>query len=165
MSLIKFSDFRPTQFDCKGLGSEGQEDWLVAEPGVSRDSGAMGRSNWRVLNKCLDEIDPDGNDHEIHRFNHWGPGWFEIVVVRPDTACAKEAQRISDALTDYPVIDDDDYSREEAEESEDIWKHWSIEDRVTHIQQFNKKYCESISIFAARRDEVPSGMFSYMRDA
>lgn len=55
------------------------------------------------------------SDFETHRFGHWGPGWFEVIVVRPESACHREAQAIAAALSDYPVLDESDYSRREYE--------------------------------------------------
>ncbi len=45
-----FKQFRPTQFDRAGLGSDGQEDWLVAP--VSRQpkiATVLDDSNWEVV--------------------------------------------------------------------------------------------------------------------
>lgn len=57
------------------------------------------------------------SDFETHRFGHWGPGWFEILVVRPGSACHREAQRIAAALDSYPVLNEEDFSSRSHEAS------------------------------------------------
>lgn len=57
------------------------------------------------------------SDYETHRFGHWGPGWFEVIAVRPGSACHREAQAIAAALSDYPVLDESDYMSRERESS------------------------------------------------
>lgn len=187
IELQRFADFQPTAFDCKGLGSDGQEDWLVLPISQTRDSGLLEQSNFdaaedslrrvqkrcdkarrRILHKlnrrnvetpvlgvsvldfaldmcsgisstnCLNRLlatvglpSIKGetiagfaerleslslcSDFETHRFGHWGPGWVEIIVVRPGSACHREAQAIAAAVSDYPVLDESDYSRREYE--------------------------------------------------
>jgi hypothetical protein len=191
IDLQRFADFQPTAFDHRGVGSDGQEDWLVLPISQTRDSGLLEQSNFdaaedslrrvqarcdkarrRILHKlnrrnvetpflgvsvrefakemCDMFADFDDNseaerrlletvglppvdgetiagfaerleslslcsDFETHRFGHWGPGWFEIIVVRPGSACHREAQAIVAAVSDYPVLDESDYSRREYE--------------------------------------------------
>ena len=122
-----YSKFQPTGFDPRGLcaGRMGYDDddadrsaWLVAPVGQNRDSDALARSNFRVTERSFEAVDPDGVDHENHRFGHWACGWFEILIVRPGSKCHQEAWEIECALSDYPVLSDEDYSELEAEEEE-----------------------------------------------
>ena len=159
-----YSEFRTTEFDCAGLGCEDRQDWLVGPCGTNRDAGALARANWRSLIAALKEVDPEGTDHEEYRFGHWGPGWFEIVLVRPNTKAAEVAESIENGLADHPVVDDSAYSEEEAEDAQSTWQWWGTSERIEHINLCNKQFGENISIFAARRDEVPSRMHSYMRE-
>jgi hypothetical protein len=153
--MIAYSKFQPTGFDPKGLGLEDQQDWLVVEVSHNRDSGPLDKSNWESLVKSLDKIDPDGKDHEAHSFNHWGPGWFEIMLVRPGSACETEAEEIEGALSDYPVLDEEDYSRRTHDEACEAWEHTRMRDRIKILARHN------CSIFAARRDEIPEGLPYY----
>lgn len=188
IELQRFADFQPTAFDCKGLGSDGQADWLVLPTSQTKCSGILEQSNFdtaeeslrrvqrradkarrRILHKLnrytvetpfigrpvtnftralchnkpfisdemtlahtLDlcglppvegetiadfasrlETALETSDYETHRFGHWGPGWFEIIVVRPGSACHREAQAIAAAVSDYPVLDESDLSQRE----------------------------------------------------
>jgi hypothetical protein len=112
-TLTKYRDFRPTAFDARGLGCEDQQDWLVAPCSRTRDSDELVSSNWEAMIASLEEVDPDGDDHDTHTFGHWGPGWFEIALVRPGSAAHTEVERIASALADHPVLDEEDYYRRE----------------------------------------------------
>lgn len=113
--LQTYSTFRPTSFDCSGLGCEEQQDWLVCP--VSRQpktAGLLEDSNWEAQLEALIEADPEGNDHEVHYFGHWATD-FEICLVRPGSAAAIEAARLADSLADYPVLNEEDHSQREHE--------------------------------------------------
>jgi len=125
--LKSYSEFQPTGLDPRGLGAGrmGQRDddrdrseWLVAPVSRTRDSEALEVSNFSVAERSLDKLDPDGNDHETHRFGHWGPGWFEIIIVRPGSACHREAQEIGATLSGHTALDDADFSERQVEMGE-----------------------------------------------
>lgn len=149
IELPTFGQWSPTQFDTAGLGSEGQEDWLVCPVIQTRDSGCLERSNFAVVLADLQGCDPDATDHEIHRFGHWGPGWFEIIVVRPGTECHSKAQSWEAALASYPVASDSHLSDLECEEANAAWEGASIRERIRLLALAGQ------SIFAARRSEFP----------
>lgn len=107
-----YGEFRPTSLDPAGLGLDDQQHWLVLPTSRTRDSDELAESNFAT---ALEILGGEGEDVEVHRFGHWGPGWFEIIIVRPDTDAAAEAASIECALADYPVLDDEDYSRREWE--------------------------------------------------
>lgn len=126
--MRKYQDWAPTGFDCKGLNAdrmgedtegneEGRGDWLVAPVGVNRDTapGSLARSNWEVLLTRLRKADPGGMTWEKHGFNHWGCGWFDIIVVRPGSEAERIAQEAEDSLEDYPVLNEEDWSNREWE--------------------------------------------------
>ena len=130
--MQRYGDFQPTGHDPRGLGLQDQQDWLVLPTGRTRDSEEREVSNFETAMKILSPDDEDGDDVETHRFGHWGPGWFEIIIVRPGTAAAERAEDIEAALDSYPILDDEDCSRREWEaHSERVsqecrrvaWKH------------------------------------------
>lgn len=154
-----YKNYRPTACDIAGLGCEDRQDWFVAPCSITRDSGPLERSNWRVLNKDFDSIDPDGTDHETHRFGHWACGWFEIILVRPDSACAKSAESWEAALSDYPIACEHDFSEEEEEEANEVWRNcYNLRERVRLCAE------NRVSIFAARHDYYPSTDNGSIRD-
>jgi len=142
-----YKNWTPTSFDPRGHGLPGRQDWLVAPVMRIRDSGCRAESNFAVL---LAALGGESDTVEVHRFGHWGPGWFEIILIDPlDTARVKEAEDAESALACYPVLDDMDLSTRESERAHDAWMHMRLKDRIYVCQRFR------VSIFAARHDEVP----------
>lgn len=127
-------------------------DWLIAYS-VHRDSDVLERSNFRSMERMLDEVDSVSlrNDVDVERSSHWAVGWVDYLVVRPNTPTADEAEHLLAKLADYPVLDEDDYCSLEYEEACSLWKSSSLTDRIHYL----RRYCERVSIFAARRDELP----------
>lgn len=117
--MQRYRDFAPTSFDPKGSFLHGQDeehpdrgDWFVVPVSRNRDSEILEESNFDAALKILGG---ESATVEVHRFGHWGPGWFEIILVHPDRE--KDVQEIQDGLEDYPVLDEDGYSEREHEEN------------------------------------------------
>lgn len=164
--MERYGDFRPTEFDAAGAFLEDRQDWLVLPVSQTRDSGPMTQSNFAAALALLRAADPEGGDHEVHRFGHWGPGWFEILIARPDTACAAVGASIEERLADYPILDEDDCSRRELEAAEETWTQcYSVKERVELIHEHNARHSRyPISVFAARHDCIPQGDSGYIFD-
>jgi hypothetical protein len=148
--MKRYSGWKPTQFDSAGLACTDKQDWFVAPCGRNRDSGDLEESNWAAQCSVLDVVDSEGADHEIHSFNHWACGWFDIMLIRPDTVAFKLADELEDQLADYPILNEDDYSRRECESAEEGWRNASLKERMQACRDAH------ISVFAARRDYIPS---------
>lgn len=130
--LQRYADYAPTAFDPRGLNASqmgdddgGREDWLVCPVIQTRDSGSLEQSNFRTV---LKDLGGESEDVEVHRFGHWGPGWFEIILVRPDTAVAGKALEWAESLSDYPVADEFDLSELESEDETESWDSWGRSD-------------------------------------
>jgi hypothetical protein len=157
--LPRYRNWSPTQFDCKGLGVEDRQDWYVAPIGHNRDSNTLTESNWQTFDRLLSEVDPDGNDHECHSFSHWGPGWFEIVLVRPGSECERIAAECAATLECYPILDDEHHSNLQAEAEAEHWESWGRYDfRKALIESaFSEWYRERIEDWSdARIDRLYS---------
>ena len=128
--LRRYGDWAPTCFDVKGAFLNGEEEdyslWFVGPCLVTRDSAALETANYRALLAALEKVDPERVDHEERRFGHWGPGWYDIVLVRPDTAAAGALEECSRALANYPILDEDLLSELELEERDETWKHRDV---------------------------------------
>jgi len=147
-NLQRYSEHRPTAFDthiCDQL-----DHLWVAPVSISRDADLLTQSNWTVvseeiLRNCYHE------ESDIHRFGHWACGWYEILLIHPED---KEALQIADKwaahLADYPVACDEHFSRLEEESAADNWERFSLSQRMETCIRFD------ISVFAARRDEIPT---------
>lgn len=160
-SMTRYRDWGPTQFDHKGLGCDDQQDWVVCPVSITRDTPDhdVDRSNWEAMIQEFEALDPEGDDHEVHRFGHWGPGWFEIILVRPNSACHRYAAECACALGDYPILDEHDHSEREFEAECDAWKQADLRDRIEMVTS------RGFSIFAARSSEPPSDDTGGIRDA
>lgn len=81
--------------------------------GHNRDSGLLDNSNF----DCgLKSLGGESKDVQVHRFGHWASGWFELILINPDNKdIVKQAEDILNALSDYPVIDEDDYYSRESQ--------------------------------------------------
>lgn len=139
-----YSEFRPTPFDSRGLALSGKQDWLVVPVIQTRDSGILDRCNFGA---ALDMLGGESSTVEIHRFHHWGPGWFEIIIVDPNSKEAEIAITIERRLSDYPSLDDDMLSEMQLDEAYAWWEAMGLRERIQFC------YDHRLSIFAARRDD------------
>lgn len=132
---MKYRNFSPTSFDHHGLGLPDRQDWIVAPVGTNRDADALTRSNWEVVISDIESHD-SGEDVEIHRFGHWGCGWFEIALIRPNTPASECAAKWESSLSDYPVADDSHFSEIQHEEAQEVWKTcYSEKERIEIVRE------------------------------
>lgn len=95
--------------------------WLTG-PTRSRDSDNMTESNFTAALEML------GGERagivEVHRFGHWGCGWFEQIMINSKNKRAvKTLLEIHRALEDHCLLDDSDYSEREDEDRLDTAAH------------------------------------------
>ena len=146
--MERYADWSPTMFDTPGLALPDRQDWLVVPVSQNRDSDPADQSNFATALKMLGG---ESDSVEVHRFGHWGPGWFEIILVKPDTSAADEAVKIEARLESYPLLDEDDASAREWGAANDTWANcYSLRERIRICAD------REISIFAARRETIPS---------
>ena len=157
--MKRYADWKPTQFDAPGLAIDDErEAWLVAPCMLTRDSGTLDHSNWAVQSESFDAEDPDGTDHETHRFGHWACGWFETTIVRPESKCARLAADFEASLGDYPVLDESHLCELESLKVVEDWGFMSLAERIEVCQHVG------VSIFAARRESVCDRVYNYLRE-
>lgn len=121
-----YSKFAPTQFDTKGLGLDERQEWLVAPVSQTRDSGSLETSNFAAFLKA---IGGESETVEVHRFGHWGPGWFEIILIDPaDATAVQTATEMESSLEDYPVLDESDLSERENDAYTQSWEDYGNSD-------------------------------------
>lgn len=178
MTLPTCKEWGPTGFDHPiGYFSrmEGREDWVVLPWIQTRDSEAHARADYDAVVEVMEEActvswwfwwqgekvegEPyQTEDYEEHRFGHWGPGWYDVIIVRPGSRCEREAQSMADAYEDCPCVNEEKLSEYELEEASEYWQSMSIGDRIEAIAS-GRYGLEYTSIFAARRDELPDGIW------
>ena len=130
-----YSEHAPTGFDSKGLNLPDQQHWLVLPCGRNRDSDHLTESNFQT---ALDMLGGESDTVEVHAFNHWACGWFEIILIDPDSPAEAVARDIESSLSDYPVLDDEDYSKREYDGYNESWSSGGAREFVNAlVRKFN----------------------------
>ncbi len=128
-----YKDFAPTGFDSAGAFLPERQEWILAPVSQTRDSGALDQSNF---DNALEALGGESDTVEVHRFGHWGPGWFEIIIVDPsDSKVVGIVEDLQTALENYPVLDDEDFSRREWEEYESGWEDYGRKDFIRQLEK------------------------------
>jgi hypothetical protein len=138
--LLRYKDYQPTGFDSKGAFLPDRQEWFVAPVFRTRDSQSLENSNFDTALKMLGG---ESDLVEVHRFGHWGPGWYEIILVFPDedeniTFVTKVhlLQEMQRNLDNYPVLDEEDFSQKETDAiQKGLRSMWigKIKDSITRI--------------------------------
>lgn len=121
--MKKYKDVSPTTIDTHINFDDDREEWFVLGVSRTRDSEALTEANFQA---ALEDLGGESEFVEVHRFGHWGPGWFELILISPDaTELLKKAEEIEASLESYPVLDDELFSQLEEEEAVENWKCWA----------------------------------------
>ena len=144
--MEKYKNYSPTPFDHTGAFLPDRGEWFVVPVICTRGSKPFEESNFDA---ALRALGGESDTVEVHRFGHWGPGWYEIIIVDPDSPQAVIAQEIECKLENYPLLDEDDFSAREYEQANETWSHIPLQERIELCARYR------CSIFAARRDEIP----------
>lgn len=164
-----YKDWAPTSHDAKGLRPN-CEDGDVSNWGVvltkTRDSGLLEAHNFDTV--CL-SLKEDDSEYKVLRFGHWACGWFEVLLVKPDTQAWKIASRALDSLSEYPILDEDTYMSAVHTEANETWEHAeTIATRIQWIRD-NRSECEFRSfsdlLGACRGKWFPGENTSYVEGA
>jgi hypothetical protein len=111
---------------------DSREHWAVMPVSQTRDSGPLEQSNFAQF---LDGLGGESDTVEVHRFGHWGPGWYEIILVNPsDETAMKAAYDMAGALQDYPILDEDDLLVREMEGAQESWDFWARRDAERELE-------------------------------
>lgn len=133
-----YAKFAPTSVDPAGAFLEERQDWFVAPVSRTRDSDCLSESNFDA---ALEALGGESEDVEVHRFGHWGPGWFEIILVRPGSPAESIAVDLERRLEDYPVLAEDDYCEREMEEANRVWSDcYNVRERVRYIRANRRQF-------------------------
>jgi hypothetical protein len=112
---------RPSALDsfANYIGERPDADWdcLLTQ---NRDSDCLARSNF---SSALKELGGECENVVVHRFGHWACGWWEALAVKQGTDEHRIAMQIESRVENYPVVDEDDYSRLELEEANEVWRN------------------------------------------
>lgn len=123
------------------------EGFYVAPIARNRDSGALEESNWASQLELLSKHKADVPGEDIYSpivvsENHWAVGWVEWVAIHESNSAAiAEAERIAERLENYPVLNEEDWSRREDEEAQSVWKDcYNDKERVEYIRKHRLQF-------------------------
>lgn len=94
--------------------------WGLCGPSQHRDSDILTESNYATIVEDLEDRFPD--DVEVVSANHWAVGWVEQLAVRvlgddgKPTEAFEAVYEWNEALKNYPIADESDFSRREYED-------------------------------------------------
>jgi hypothetical protein len=118
------------------------ENWYSAGFGQSRDSDHLEASNFQYALERLLALSTvleleDGPTVQIVRENHWAVGWIEwIAIHKSNTVALQMARQLCKRANDYPILDEEDFSRREDEECSYLWEHcYSPSERVRYFRE------------------------------
>jgi hypothetical protein len=119
------------------LGEIPEPEWLCVLT-RNRDSECLTESNWRC---ALKQLGGEGDNVTIDRFGHWACGWWEALSVKAGSPQHRIAQEITSALSDYPVLDEEDWSNLESEEADRVWQDcYRDSDRIEYIREHRNQF-------------------------
>ena len=124
----------------------------------SRDSNILTESNWIA---GLELLGGESETVQIHRFSHWGCGWFELILIDPaDTEKVEICDELLKLLEEYPVLDDERFSDMEWEKATDYWKWLNLDEKIDLCKKHD------CNIFSARHNYIPvddtGSLFEYL---
>jgi len=108
----------------------------------TRDSDILTDSNWAI---ALERLGGEGNGVRIIRHGHWAVGWVEYLLISPTSHKLKEAEAIIEAINDYPVLSEDDYSERQSNAIYEYWNGLSLREKIEEVKS------DGLSCFASRR--------------
>ena len=124
--MEKYKNFKPTGFDPPGYFLEDKQEWFVVPVGQNRDSGELAESNFKT---ALEMLGGESDSVEVHRFGHWGPGWFEIIIVDNNSPeKVKILEQIEFSLENYPILDEEDFYQRESNSYYEGWNNYGESD-------------------------------------
>jgi hypothetical protein len=121
--------------------------YYSADVGQSRDSDCLEQSNFAVM---LEALGGETETVVVVRESHWAVGWVEwIAIHQSDEQALRVADVQCERLANYPILDEDDFSRREFEAQCEAWENAGLQGRMEYCRRAR------ISIFAARRESLP----------
>lgn len=112
-----FADYK-RKAESFGSSLEDRDDWFVLLY-RSRDSAIIDESNFAA---ALKSLGGESDTCEVVRFGHWACGWIEHIFLHPSRQAEGEA--IEGALSDYPILDESNFSEREQETVLPAWESW-----------------------------------------
>jgi hypothetical protein len=124
-------------------------------PEVYVDDSENASQSWRYLNDDWSEVD----SVQVVQESHWACGWIDWIAIHPDNQAALQlADEMLCALSDYPILNECDWSELQDEAVNRQWEQTPLHWRIDMCRD------NGDSIFAARRDYPPENTYDRMRE-
>jgi len=116
----------------QGMRSKSAE-WFQVEYATGSDysGGSVTESNYRVLEKMLEEHHPEDAQPVVWARTSGGHGTYGIVVRYADLE--DEVRGAIDALEDYSLMDEEDHSNLQVEQQDSAWEDWGRDDFIKEL--------------------------------
>lgn len=123
----------------------------------NRDSSILEETNFTGI---LEDLGGEGDFVKVIRHGHWACGWIEYITVSDEApnTLLDQCVEIGRALSNYPIWEEQAYSNAQWEAIGNYWEGANLKYRVHLCQE------AGVSVFAARRDEVPSEVYDRLTD-
>ncbi len=152
--------FNPSGLDSEKnyLGQIPDEKWHVLMS-WTRDAQIIEESNRDMALLMLGGEMEDSV--EIFRFGHWSCGYIEYLCIASDSKAFEVAQKISEKLENYPILNDDDYSTREYEAANKLWEDMSVKERLEYMRKYRDQFeCDFKELLANARGKSFHGYAS-----
>ena len=104
----------------------------------NRDSNVLAESNFET---ALEMLGGESENVQINRFGHWACGWWESLSVKPGTPQFEIAKQIERSLSEYPVLDEEDWSNREQDSANETWRFCYTErERIRYIRDHRNQF-------------------------
>jgi hypothetical protein len=111
----------------------------------NRDSGVLEQSNADAIKKEMDKFDERTVIEQHH--GHWAVGWVDGYAIKcftnkgEVTKAFKAWCDLAAALESYPVLDEEDFSRREQEEADEVWRDcYNDRERLNYIRKNRSQF-------------------------
>lgn len=119
--------------------------------GQSRDSSALERANFdaglKAVRAVMSKDSVPGDPEEsatvrVVRESHWAVGWVEwIAIHESDVAALQCADKITEKLEDYPVVDENLWADYENTEANEVWRNcYNTKERIAYIREHASQF-------------------------
>lgn len=143
--MPRYKDWNSTHYDIKGLGSNRHNigQWLVFPVMKTRDSDILTQCNYECVIKAFENIGYDGESDnpendliQVHSFNHWACGYFDLILVNPFNETAVNlAIELTESLNNYPVLNDERFSELQLEDQYKSFKNCYKSDYISELEK------------------------------
>ena len=127
----------------------------------NRDSGALTRSNARIIARELAPFVRHGRDIQEASSSHWGCGHVDGYVVRVYTACGRVTRAFTvlaellNSIEEYPILDELDFSEEEQREASATWAAMRQSERIDYLRHYDAEFHDFADMLGCARGKWP----------